>query len=140
VAPLRVDGNHPHDHLVAGLHHIFYALDAIAGHELRDVDHPAKAQEVDEGAVRRDADDLAERNGPDPRQWPLRAGRQRQVLGGEGVRPAAAEFVPRAAQGIRVRDPAAGGIFARFGRAAVHTSELRTDSTRSAPRRGDQEY
>ena len=38
VAPLRVDGDHPDDHLDAHLDDVLHALDALAGEELRNAD------------------------------------------------------------------------------------------------------
>jgi hypothetical protein len=67
VAAFGVDADDADLDFVVELDDVLDALDALAGLELGDVDHAAEAEEIDEGAVRDDARDLAEGDGADAR-------------------------------------------------------------------------
>ena len=97
MAPLRVDGDHPHDHLDAHLDDVLHALDALAGEELRNVHQASVAQKVDERAVRHHPGHLAQGHRPQTGEGALRAavGDPRR---GEAERTAPAELEASAAQ------------------------------------------
>jgi hypothetical protein len=101
MAPLRIDADDTHLHLIAILHHILHALDAITGQKLRDVDQPAKAEEVHERAVRRQTHHPSKRNRANPRQRPARLLR-RDARWSEAIWPPAAKLEARAAQRLLV--------------------------------------
>jgi hypothetical protein len=116
MAPLRIDGDYPHDHLDAQLDDVLHALDALAGEELGDVHQATVAQKVDERAVRYHSSHLAQSHRPQSGEGALRA-----AVGdpwrGEAERTAPAELEASPPQGRLIGSGGGGsgsGVFGRF--------------------------